>query len=464
MPAFAHNTTAVLLVLGIVAGMRLMNSPRTAVKGNLLGSFCLLAAIILTLTRHGLMTRGTLWASMAVGASLGAALAARAQMVHMPQLVALFNGLGGGASAAVGLIVLLQASGGVDLFGRLGSALALSVGGATLSGSLVAAGKLAQRLPQPPIRLRGHTALTMACLSGNVVLLVLALFPGPGAGSAVAFLMLLAALCFGILLAIRVGGADMPITISLLNSLSGLAASVAGLALRNPLLVAVGAIVGAAGLILTQAMCRAMNRSVLAVLAGSTTQAQQMSLDRARTETPAAPAAPEHKLSPEFILETARKVVIVPGYGMALAQAQYQVKALFEALEHNGKEVTFAIHPVAGRMPGHMHVLLAEVDIPYDRLCEIDDVNPEFPETDLVLIVGANDVVNPAAATAEGTPIYGMPVLDVGSAKHVVVCNLDDKPGFAGVPNPLYTHQGVVCLWGDAKQTLDDLVTYLGGH
>jgi len=441
-----------------------MNSPRTAVKGNLLGSVCLLAAIVLTLTRHGLITRGVLWASMALGAGLGAGLAAKAQMVHMPQLVALFNGLGGGASAAVGLIVLLQASVRVDVFGRLGSGLALTVGGATLSGSLVAAGKLAQRLPQNPIRLRGHTALTVACLTGSLVLLVLALFPGLGAGAAVAFLMLLAALSFGILLAIRVGGADMPITISLLNSLSGLAASVAGFALRNPLLVAVGAIVGAAGLILTQTMCRAMNRSLLTVLAGSTTQAQQMPLDRARPETPATPAAPGQGLSLAFILETAQKVVIVPGYGMALAQAQHQVKALFEALEDNGKEVTFAIHPVAGRMPGHMHVLLAEVDFPYDRLCEIDDVNPEFPETDLVIVVGANDVVNPAAATAEGTPIYGMPVLDVGSAKHVVVCNLDDKPGFAGVPNPLYKQQGVLCLWGDAKQTLEDLMTHLGGH
>ena len=282
--------------------------------------------------------------------------------------------------------------------------------------------------------------------------------------AALSLLILLAAFGFGVLFTIRIGGADMPITISLLNSLSGLAASIAGFALRNPLLVVAGAIVGAAGLVLTQHMCRAMNRSLLNVLTGRTTAGPQAPVEAGAQGAPAA-RTDEARPAPSVAvtLAQAHTVVIVPGYGMALSQAQRQVKDLSDELEARGKEVRFAIHPVAGRMPGHMNVLLAEVDVPYNKLCEMDAINPEFEQTDLVVVVGANDVINPAAATAVGTPIYGMPILHVTDAKRIIICNKDTQPGYAGVDNPLYTHDNVTLLLGDAKETVARLAGELNG-
>ena len=300
---------------------------------------------------------------------------------------------------------------------------------------------------------------------------------------------------FGVVFAVRVGGADMPITISLLNSFSGVAAGIAGLAIADPLLVAIGGIVGASGLLLTQIMCRAMNRSLSDILLGKTSasvrhygvpqtvsavpgapaalgfsggstgfdipdtlEAHGLSDTPEASETPETPAAP----TPAALLREAKRVIIVPGYGMALAQAQGLVKALADKLEAAGAEVQYAIHPVAGRMPGHMNVLLAEVDVPYDQLYEMDDINDAFALCDVCVVVGANDVVNPAANTAEGTPIYGMPVLDVENARHLILCNYDTKPGYAGVDNPLYTREsGVTLLLGDAKETLRGLLEAL---
>lgn len=260
----------------------------------------------------------------------------------------------------------------------------------------------------------------------------------------------------------------MPITISLLNSMSGVAGSITGLAIYDPLLVAVGAIVGASGLLLTQIMCRAMNRSLGEILTGKTsvlvnkkeTNRQPVTCGN-NPDSLICDVKEKQEILPEKIIKDAQKIVIVPGYGMALAQAQFQVKQLVDLLENSGKDVKFAIHPVAGRMPGHMNVLLAEVDIPYDKLFEMDDINPEFQETDAVIIVGANDVVNPAANTAEGTPIYGMPVLAVDQAKYVLICNFDTKPGYSGVDNPLYESDNALLLVGDAKDTLSQLISKL---
>jgi NAD(P) transhydrogenase subunit beta len=269
---------------------------------------------------------------------------------------------------------------------------------------------------------------------------------------------LAAGLLFGIAFSIRVGGADMPITISLLNSLSGVAGGIAGIAISDPLLTSIGGIVGASGLILTQIMCRAMNRSLVDILLGKT------SVNTGAAVSDAAEEKQEEEkagLSAEDIIRNAKKVIIVPGYGMAISQAQSLVKILCDRLEEKGVEVKFAIHPVAGRMPGHMNVLLCEVDVPYDKLYEMDVINDEFAKTDLVIAVGANDVINPAANTAEGTPIYGMPVLKAEDAKYVIICNMDTSPGYSGVDNPLYKSSKTIMLTGDAKDSLKTLLDYL---
>jgi NAD(P) transhydrogenase subunit beta len=283
-------------------------------------------------------------------------------------------------------------------------------------------------------------------LSWNNVVLILALLAISG--------------FFGVALAVRVGGADMPITISLLNSFTGVAVSAVGMAMADPLLVSVGGIVGAAGLILTKIMCRAMNRSLSDILLGKTsvmTQKNEKPQEKNLSDEPDM----KQSQDPIQILTDAKRVIIIPGYGMALAQAQELLKKLADILEANGADVKYAIHPVAGRMPGHMNVLLAEADVPYDKLYEIDDINPSFDTCDAAIVVGANDVVNPAANTAVDTPIYGMPVLDVEKAKHIILCNYDTKPGYAGVPNPLYEDDRAVLLLGDAKESISTLITGL---
>ncbi|MDR2713378.1 MAG: NAD(P)(+) transhydrogenase (Re/Si-specific) subunit beta, partial [Clostridiales bacterium] len=273
---------------------------------------------------------------------------------------------------------------------------------------------------------------------------------------------LILALFFGYWFAIRIGGADMPIAISLLNSFSGVAGGIAGMAISEPLLVAIGGVIGAAGLILTQIMCRAMNQHLWDILSGKTStsaagkKTAAPAAVTAAVPEPSTPSAPETDL--KSIIDKANTVIIAPGYGLALAQAQHVLKSLCDKLEEQGKEVLFAIHPVAGRMPGHMNVLLAEVDISYDKLLEMDEINPRFPDTDLVLVVGANDVINPAAHTAEGTSIYGMPILEAAKARHIIICNFDTKPGYAGVDNPLYENPKSILLPGDAQETLQGLL------
>lgn len=453
-----------MVAAAILWGIRWMNSPETAVRGNRLASTAMLAAIVLVLWHNGLFSGSAmplLLISMAAGALAGALLAIRVTMLQIPQMVALFNGLGGGASMLTAFIVISKSAELPLLMDRVTGGLALGIGGMTLSGSLVAAAKLHRVLPQQPIRLPGSRGLTPVL----AVIFLLIVLTGLGfalAGNTGWALMAMAlALVFGTLVALPVGGADMPITISLLNSLSGLAASICGFVVNELLLVAVGAIVGAAGLILTRVMCAAMNRSLWQVLAGSSVTLPEPAETTAAEETGETALAGEEKPStadPVAVLREAKSVIIIPGYGMALGEAEGQVRDLFELLEDQGKEVKFAIHPVAGRMPGHMTVLLAEVDIPYDKMLQLQDINPEFPQTDVALIVGACDVVNTAAMSAKGTPIYGMPILQAHEAKHAIVCNLDLKPGYSGIENPLYQRQNTILLTGEAAATLEMLI------
>lgn len=459
---------SIVLAALVLLGIKLMSSPRTAVLGNQLSAFSMFAAVLLVLWANDILSTPLLWIAIAIGSVAGYLIGVKATMIQMPQMVALLNGLGGGASALVAAAEIIDNYGSMSTFSQISSQLALVVGGVTLSGSLIAAAKLDRRMSQRPVRLPGHGLLANGSIIAMIALAAATLQPGAPILSLSLFVLLLS-LFYGYLFAVRVGGADMPITISLLNSLSGVAGAIVGFTIGEPLLVAVGAIVGASGLILTQIMCKAMNRSLASVLSGATGKPSAAKPQAAPAKTTAQPAATEpakveQKQSSGDILRAAKRVIIVPGYGMAIAQAQGHVKSLMDALTAAGTDVRFAIHPVAGRMPGHMNVLLAEVDVPYELMCEMDDINPDFPETDVAIVVGSCDVVNPAANTAEGTPIYGMPVLNVEQAKHVLVCNLDTKPGYSGVDNPLYEMPHVELLLGDAKESLDRLLKEFNGE
>ena len=477
MPALQIILSAVLAAL-VLAGISMMSKVRTAVAGNLLSAFAMLCGV-----------------SILVGALIGSLLAARVQMIQMPQTVALFNGLGGGASALVGLLSVH----GDTAFVRFTALLAVAVGMVTLVGSLVAAGKLHRVLPQKPVVWKAHALCTLLFLALTLAFVVAGAFvQGIGLTVCLAGAFVFASL-FGLWFSLRVGGADMPITISLLNSLSGVAGSIAGMAIGDVFLVAVGGIVGASGLLLTQIMCRAMNRKLMSILTGGTmtppapqppvieeneneelirrimdlekkikeleamvadletrVKALDGQLNAAPAPAPVEASAPvEEAPTAASVLSKAKDVIIVPGYGMALAQAQHQVRQLADKLESRGARVRFAIHPVAGRMPGHMNVLLAEADVDYEKLYEMDAINDDFKNADAVVVIGANDVLNPAARNAVGTPIYGMPVLNVDQAPEVIVCNFDLKPGYAGVENPIYSREkGVYLELGDAKETL----------
>ncbi len=443
-----------VLVAGVLVGLSLMSKPNTARTGNAVSAASAVIAIAVTMFNYKVLTAPLIWAAIAAGVLISLIIIIKVKMIQMPQLVALLNGFGGLSSALVAILSAKQAE---DMFSKYTAAVALVVGFVTFTGSLVAAGKLHKLLPQKPVVFKGHTAL----IAVTIILTVVAV----AVNSPIWVTALLAA-CFGILFSVRVGGADMPITISLLNSLSGVAGGIAGIAVGDVMLVAIGGIVGASGLLLTQIMCRAMNRSLVSILIGSTSvkapakqeEAAPAEEEAAPETTPEEPEEEEAALSPEEILKSAQKVIIIPGYGMALAQAQSKVKMLADKLEEKGAEVKFAIHPVAGRMPGHMNVLLCEVDVPYDKLYEMEVINPEFKDCDAVVVIGANDVINPAANTAEGTPIYGMPVLDAASAKNVIICNFDENPGYAGVPNPLYKMKNTILLLGDAKETVSTLI------
>ncbi len=460
-------TTILYLIVAaaILGGIRLLSSPRYARWGNVVAAVAVLAAIILVMVQHQLLTVGSVLIALAIGSAVGAALAIQVKMIQMPQLVALLNGCGGAASA---LIALAEASGPsatgtvqVATFGVTG--LAVAVGSFTLSGSLVAAGKLHGVLNEQAVMLPRHSWLTVAII--GILVLYWAVGAAFQAGGLWLYsLMLLPfALALGVVVTIRIGGADMPVVITFLNAASGLAASFCGFVTQNALLVAGGAMVGASGILLSHKMCRAMNRSLLTVFLGFVKSSSDDASGGEVQRGTGLDKADASELSIER-LKNAKEVIIVPGYGMAVSQAQFKVWELAQALESRGARVRFAIHPVAGRMPGHMNVLLAEAGVPYEKLMEMDAINEDFSTTDVGLVIGACDVVNPAANTASGTPISGMPVLKVYEARQVVICKRTRKPGYSGVENPLFYDDEVLFLPGDATEMLERLLEGVAGQ
>ncbi|MCZ6891332.1 MAG: NAD(P)(+) transhydrogenase (Re/Si-specific) subunit beta [Chloroflexi bacterium] len=454
----AYLLAAVLFILGL----RGLSHPRTAVRGNLMGATGMLLAVVVTLWNEDIVGFEVILAGVVVGALVGTLFALRVPLTAIPQLVALFNGFGGAASALVAGAALEAALLKVeepDVQFTVASAATALIGSVTLLGSLVAFGKLQGVITERPLLIPGrhiiNVTLALVCL-GLAAWLVI------DPTSSIAFWALAGvAALLGILLVLPIGGADMPVVISLLNSYSGLAAASTGFVLDNNVLIIAGSLVGAAGFILTSIMSRAMNRSLANVLFGGVgaVVASVAESDEVYAGKVKSTSAEEVAM----LAEVARRVVIVPGYGMAVAQAQYAVRDLVNLLESRGVEVEFAIHPVAGRMPGHMNVLLAEANIPYDKLREMDEVNPTFPQTDLVLVIGANDVVNPMAReTDPSVPIAGMPILNVDEARSIVVIKRSLSPGFAGIPNPLFAADNTLMLFGDAKQVAQDLVAALG--
>ncbi|MCL0044445.1 NAD(P)(+) transhydrogenase (Re/Si-specific) subunit beta [Dehalococcoidia bacterium] len=446
-----------------IFGLKGLSSPRTAVRGNLLGSFGMLLAIIVTLLDHRIVSFEVIVAGVVAGGLVGAVLAYRISMNAMPQLVAVFNGFGGGASAlAVGAALEEALKGGfvetIDVQFTVSAAIAGIIGGVSLTGSAIAFAKLQGIITERPVLLPGrhviNSILALGCLGLSIWLVI-------EPTNALPFWALLGvASLLGIMLVIPIGGADMPVVISLLNAYSGLAAAGHGWVLNNSVLIIAGSLVGAAGFILTAQMSRSMNRSLPNIMfAGVGANVVSVAESQDIYDGKVKAASPEEVA---MILEGARRVVVVPGYGMAVAQAQYAVQDLVDLLETKGVEVDFGIHPVAGRMPGHMNVLLADANVPYESLKEMDEVNPTFRYTDMALVIGANDVVNPMARDADPSiPISGMPILNVDQAQVVVVVKRSLSAGFAGIPNPLFAADNTLMLFGDAKQMMLDLYSAL---
>jgi NAD(P) transhydrogenase subunit beta len=442
-----------------IVGLKQLGSPATARRGNIIAAVGMFLAIIATLINNSVINYQVILVGVIIGSIIGAITAQKVAMTEMPQMVGIFNGLGGAASAliAVGEFWrLLDAGGAIPFDATLVAILGIFIGGVTLTGSLLAFAKLQGLVSGSPVTFPlqqpFNILLFLSFIVGSVYLFFNPANPG-------IFLALVGvSLVFGVLFVLPIGGGDMPVVISLLNSFSGLAASAAGFILVNNMLIVAGALVGASGIILTQIMCKAMNRSLLSVLfgafgsaggtvAGGTGEATDKVVHSIDTEEGA------------MMLGYARSVVIVPGYGMAVAQAQHTVRELANQLEKMGVEVKYAIHPVAGRMPGHMNVLLAEANVPYNQLHDMDDINPEFEQTDVALVIGANDVVNPAARSDQSSPIFGMPILEVDKAGHTIVIKRGMSTGFAGVDNQLFYDDKTMMLFGSAQDVVSKLVS-----
>jgi NAD(P) transhydrogenase subunit beta len=449
LAGFLYLLAAVLFILGL----KRLSSPATAAQGNRIAATGMLVAIVVTLLDEQVVGYTTVVAGLVVGAAIGTLLALKVDMTDMPQLVAAFNGFGGGASALIALAELHRLD---DAPTRTLVTIGLSVliGSVTFSGSLIAFGKLQGIITGRPLSFRGQVvfdALLAAAAVTGVVLI------STDASEQAAWALVGVAAIGGITRTLPIGGADMPVVISFLNSLSGIAAAAAGFAIGSNALVISGALVGAAGLILTNIMCVAMNRSLAHVLFGGfggTTDFDDEGGDKVA-----------RRASPDDVavaLAYAREVIVVPGYGLAVAQAQHVLRELADSLGERGVDVRYAIHPVAGRMPGHMNVLLAEADVPYERLYDLDEINRDFGRADVALVVGANDVVNPLARQP-GTPVTGMPILDVDHAKTVVVVKRSLSPGFAGIDNPLFYLDNTLMLFADAKRGLGEVVTAIDG-
>jgi len=433
-----------------IFALKMLSSAKTARRGNLVSSLGMLLAIVATLLYQGMAFKWILFGAIA-GSLVGGTAARRVKMTAMPEMVGLFNGFGGLASLLVGWAEY-QSKPQSPTFTIAAIFFAVLIGGVTFSGSVVAYAKLAEKISGKPHIFKGQHIVNGALVAA-ILLCGIAFTANPAGSYGIFLLIALLALALGVLSVIPIGGADMPVVISLLNSYSGLAACAAGFVIRNNVLIVAGSLVGASGLILTNIMCKAMNRSLANVLFsgfGSATAATGKGY-----QGEANPVSPEDAY---LILEAAGSVVFVPGYGMAVAQAQHVVRELGELLEANGTEVQYAIHPVAGRMPGHMNVLLAEANVPYEQLVVPEDVNPVMPTVDVAVVIGANDVVNPAAREDETSPLYGMPIINVDEAKTCMVLKRSLNPGFAGVDNPLFFKQNTRMLFGDAKASISAVV------
>ena len=438
-----------------ILSLKWMSSPTTARHGIWAGEIGMVLAIGGTLLNRG-MSYHLIASALVLGTIIGVPLG-RVAMTAVPQRTALSHAFGALCVTLVGSAEFYLRSPDISRFMMAVLSLEVILGGLTVTGSLMAAGKLQEILPQRPLTYKGQNLVNFLLLAGAVAIAV-SLVLHPGARSLFPF-MILIALTFGVLLIIPIGGADMPTVISLLNGYAGLSAAAMGFVLNSKLLIIAGALDGSSGLILSIIMSKAMNRSFTNVLFGAFGQVQA-SAAAGEEARPVRSATPEEAAA---ILSAANRVIVVPGYGMAVAQAQHKVRELYDALTKRGVDVRFAIHPVAGRMPGHMNVLLAEADIPYDRLIEMDEINGDFPQTDVALVIGANDVTNPAARTDASSPIYGMPILDVDKAHTVMVIKRSMNPGFAGIDNPLYYLDNTLMLFGDAKAFVGSIVRELSG-
>ncbi|ANV86884.1 NAD(P)(+) transhydrogenase (Re/Si-specific) subunit beta [Picosynechococcus sp. PCC 7117] len=439
-----------------ILGLKKLGSPATARQGNSIAAVGMLLAVVATLLNQQVLNYGLIAGGIVIGSIIGVITAKKVEMTDMPQLVGLFNGLGGAASALVAIAEfwrLLSLGETLSITTSLTIILGVLIGGVTLTGSLIAFGKLQGIMPGRPVIFPAQQIINFAILagflSGSIYLFV---NPDPNI-----FLGLVGiSLVLGVLFVIPIGGGDMPVVISLLNSYSGLAASAAGFVVGNNMLIIAGALVGASGIILTQIMCKAMNRSITNVLfAGFGSDGGAPEGDGGAVIDGAIKSVDPEESA--MMLGYARSVVIIPGYGMAVAQAQHSVKELADMLEKKGVEVKYAIHPVAGRMPGHMNVLLAEANVPYTQLYDMDDINPQFDNTDVALVIGANDVVNPAARHDKGSPIYGMPILEVDKAKTTIVIKRSMSTGFSGVQNELFFKDKTMMLFGSAKDMVEKI-------
>ena len=448
--ALAYLLSAILFILGL----KNLGSPKTARRGNQLAMTAMLIAIIVTLTKNEILDYTLIIVGLIIGSAIGAIIARKIQMTAVPQMVALFNGLGGCASALVALAEYNRFAGDLRIDVIISMVISLFIGAITFTGSLVAFGKLQGVIRSAPVTFKGQRFLnallfTLFLIMGIIVIINPAYSTG--------LLVILAiAIILGILFVMPIGGADMPVVISTLNSCSGLAAAATGFVLSNNILIICGALVGASGFILTRIMCKAMNRSITNIIFGSigTASVNNNNNDKRKvinyTEEDAS-----------IMLEAAQKVIIIPGYGLAVAQAQFALQELVTMLIDSGIDVRYAIHPVAGRMPGHMNVLLAEANVSYDLLFDLGDINGDFQNADITLVVGANDVVNPSARSDKESPLYGMPILNADQARSVIICKRSLSPGFSGVDNELFYEKKTLMIFGDAKESINKMIKLL---
>ena len=453
------------IIVVLIAGIAQFRSPAGARRGNYTAAFALALAIVFVLVDNDVRSWAVIVPAFLVGAAAGWLVAVRVNMIQIPALVAFQHGAGGVAALLVSFVELTRTTADLTPIGTVSAYVGLIVGSATFAGSMIAAAKLANKIKQQPTVFKHHNAILLLIIAVGAGLTAGAILNGGALQSLLLLGLVATSMILGVVFAIRIGGADMPVLISFLNATAGLAAAFVGVVIESTLLIAAGATVASSGSILTWVMCTGMNRSLLNVLIGQK-KAKAGAANAPAAKAPATPATtPAAADTPQSralaALRAADSVIVVPGYGMAQAHAAFEVVRLANLLEKEGKQVRFAVHPVAGRMPGHMHVLLAEAEVEYEKLFEMKDINDDFASTDVVLVVGACDVVNPAAISTEDTPISGMPILKAHEAGAVIVCNLDEKPGYSGVENPLYEDPKAILLFGDAKGTLEGLVVGL---